>query len=311
MGQLYKITFEGTHKAYIGITTRTAQQRFSQHCEATKNYPINKAIRKYTKEKATVHVLAEAASWEELCALEIQAIKEHNTKVPHGYNCTDGGEGAYGLTHSDSTREKIAEANRVRYLRPGERTKAVEKLREFWASPEERLKQSQRTTKHFENLEMRLKMAEKARARLSDPQVRKQMSEKAKERWRNDPALRAARSEMSKVQFSTEEGRKKASNAALNRPPVANETRRKIGENSLKVWAEKSPCSEDERIKRDAANADKVLRRERQKQIKLGLRGPVTDEERIAKRRGKNPNLTPEHIAQLDKRRARRANSVN
>lgn len=109
MGQLYKITFEGTSKAYIGITTRTVQKRFAQHCESSKNTPISRAIRKYTKENTAVHVLAEADSWEDLCALEIMAIKEHNTKVPNGYNLTEGGDGTLGWDPPAEWRANRAE----------------------------------------------------------------------------------------------------------------------------------------------------------------------------------------------------------
>ena len=77
-------------KRYIGVTTRTLQKRFDEHCKAD-SY-IGKAIRKYGAENFQKYVLDQADSHAELCDLEIYYIQKYDT-YHQGYNLTLGGDG--------------------------------------------------------------------------------------------------------------------------------------------------------------------------------------------------------------------------
>jgi hypothetical protein len=285
MGHLYKITFEGTHKAYIGITTRTAQQRFAQHCETTKNYPISRAIRKYTKEKATVHVLAEADSWEDLCALEIQAIKEHNTKVPHGYNCTDGGDGTLGWNPSQEWRIK-----RSKYQSGKLHTELTkEKMKKSASNRSEEYRAKMSKSKSVENL------SEETRRKLSERQIGR---------------VRGNGENISKALLSRTPEQKAGEKRKLVH--LSEETKKKMSEAGKRRIESKTPEERaDWGAKISQALKGREFTEEHRAKIALAAKNRMLTQdeldERTAKRRAKNPNLTPEHIAKLDARRARRA----
>ena len=107
--QLYKLDFPNG-KSYIGITSKTAQERFIGHCNpAQKQNLCQKAIHKYGKENVIINVLAECDNWELLCIAEQEAIEKFNTITPNGYNLTLGGEGTYGLKWSEESKSKLSE----------------------------------------------------------------------------------------------------------------------------------------------------------------------------------------------------------
>ena len=108
-GVIYKITNTKNGMIYIGQTTRSVKERFGEHMKS--DYLIGRAIRKYGVENFTVEVIEECATPEQLNEREIFWIAKLNTKHPHGYNMTDGGEGATGLTE-----ESLAKLRRKRTL---------------------------------------------------------------------------------------------------------------------------------------------------------------------------------------------------
>ena len=125
MACLYQLIFPNG-KSYIGITKKTAEQRFKAHCLNAKNgiteYPdyspsqkaisdrkygldnfgrlpwltsLGEAIRKYGKENVIVKTLVIANDFEYLQELEIKAIKRYRTfydSLAHfsGYNTSKG-----------------------------------------------------------------------------------------------------------------------------------------------------------------------------------------------------------------------------
>ena len=120
MGCLYRIDVGG--RAYIGITSKTAEARFSAHVyEAGKGTrgALYNAIRKYGADRASVTTLVAEEDWGVLCNLERQAIARLNTRSPFGLNMTDGGDGASpgsahhaGFKHTDEAKAKMAAAKR-------------------------------------------------------------------------------------------------------------------------------------------------------------------------------------------------------
>lgn len=104
--QLYKLDFP-SGKSYIGITSRTAQKRFLEHCAPSKKQnPCQLALQKYGKESVNLTVLATVDNWELLCLAEQEAIEKFNTFKPNGYNITKGGEGVYGFKWDDLTNHR-------------------------------------------------------------------------------------------------------------------------------------------------------------------------------------------------------------
>lgn len=91
MGQVYKLEF-ASGKSYIGITTKTAVERFAGHRDSvvkgSKN-PVHCAWRKHGEPVLTVLAVVE---YRDLAETEIRAIKAFNTLVPNGYNVLEGGQ---------------------------------------------------------------------------------------------------------------------------------------------------------------------------------------------------------------------------
>lgn len=94
MGELYKLDF-ANGKSYIGITTKTAAERFNGHrrksCgnSAKSNVPVYDAWRKHGEPQLTVLAILENG---ELASAEQRAIAAYGTLLPNGYNMTVGGE---------------------------------------------------------------------------------------------------------------------------------------------------------------------------------------------------------------------------
>ncbi len=137
---LYLITNVVNDKKYVGITTQGIRKRWMQHAQPSQrnNRALYGAIRKYGEDSFTVELLAVAFTWETLCVLEVAVIAWFNTKVQHGYNMTNGGDGVYGLPrevveataaknrgrhHTEEARKRIGEAGRTRQM--SDRTKAL------------------------------------------------------------------------------------------------------------------------------------------------------------------------------------------
>jgi hypothetical protein len=97
MGCLYQLT-SPSGKSYIGITRKTAEDRFAGHVihaiKGKRNTVLASAIRKYGSQTFDVKTLVIANDWAYLNELEKRAIIAFQSRRPHGYNMTDGGDGA-------------------------------------------------------------------------------------------------------------------------------------------------------------------------------------------------------------------------
>jgi hypothetical protein len=120
MGVLYRLT-SPSGKAYIGISSGTAEQRWAKHKEHAlgkrTNGALYAALRKYGCDNFKLETLVIADKWDYLCELEIKAIQAFNTKAPFGYNVTDGGEGVIG-PRDEATKLRIAVAQKKRFSNP-------------------------------------------------------------------------------------------------------------------------------------------------------------------------------------------------
>lgn len=133
---IYKIENNINGKIYIGLTTKDLSKRIAGHIAENKSY-IQKALNKYGLQSFAVSVIDSAESREILCEKERYWIQHYNSKVPNGYNLTDGGDGLInpskvvrraiakkvsvlmkgnqyrtGIPHSEKTKKQIGESSK-------------------------------------------------------------------------------------------------------------------------------------------------------------------------------------------------------
>lgn len=118
MGCVYRVRF-ASGKSYVGMTTRSAQQRLSNHLSAALRggkLPVNRAFKKYAPGGFELEILVRSEDLEILRAEERRLILEIRTKVPYGYNLTDGGEGVCGYAYTPEQRAATSRAASKRVL---------------------------------------------------------------------------------------------------------------------------------------------------------------------------------------------------
>lgn len=116
-GLIYLITNIVNGKVYVGQTTKTIGERFSEHkSEARRGseLPFHRAVRKYKPDAFTATELEKCSDRDSLNQAETRWIRTlHAATSESGYNCTSGGEGGYERT--PESRLRIAAAQ-TRYL---------------------------------------------------------------------------------------------------------------------------------------------------------------------------------------------------
>lgn len=106
MWYLYTVVNGVNNKQYVGIATNVGRRWIEHKCGHGSKL-LYQAIQKYGIENFTFDVLCEGAE-DSIKQLEAVLIAQLNTKVPHGYNLTDGGEGTCGWKPSAKTRKKMS-----------------------------------------------------------------------------------------------------------------------------------------------------------------------------------------------------------
>lgn len=105
-GVIYVITNTLNGKQYVGQTRQKLSRRISGHKHSKIKRGVDAAIAKYGwKGNFTVEVI-ETCPVDKLDEREIFCIATLNSKVPNGYNLTDGGDG--NINPSEETRAKIS-----------------------------------------------------------------------------------------------------------------------------------------------------------------------------------------------------------
>lgn len=106
-------------KQYIGITLHSLKRRWNNHKAAangSSQVALHKAIRKYGVENFSIQIVGRAKTVKGLNEIEIELIRFFNCRGSRGYNMTNGGDGTHGMTHSQSTRDKISLAGKGRKM---------------------------------------------------------------------------------------------------------------------------------------------------------------------------------------------------
>lgn len=127
---VYQMYCKENSKSYIGVTN-DFDRRFAVHWNDVKNKDtvLCRTIRKYGKDSFIIFKIDSADTWEEVCELEKHYIKKFNTKIPNGMNMTGGGDGVFGLVHSNKTKEQMKQSHlgkgtgpeNAMYRKPGAR----------------------------------------------------------------------------------------------------------------------------------------------------------------------------------------------
>ena len=111
MGYVYLAENTATGKRYVGKTDASLKARIKEHIKrarlGSKIY-FHSAIRKYGPAVFVWSILFESDQSNELSIKEKELIITYASKVPLGYNLTDGGDGTSGYTVSAETRKKLS-----------------------------------------------------------------------------------------------------------------------------------------------------------------------------------------------------------
>jgi hypothetical protein len=225
-GYIYKIEFpNGKH--YIGLTSRTLEQRTKEHKRRAKGgdaqYLYN-ALRKYDMvDTFELIEIDTSETKEELCELEIEYIQDYNSYYLNekGYNMTFGGEGLNGYIRTEEDKQKMSEGAKKRFENQEERKKLGEsrkiyykknpeagkehgeRLKEYYEkNPEARQQASERTKKQFESPEARQKSSQRTKNYYKkNPEAGKEQGEQIKKHYEDNPNARKEHSERLKEYY--------------------------------------------------------------------------------------------------------------
>ena len=179
------------NKEYIGLTTRTLEERWKQHIRESNreggwewNTPLGNAIKKYGKDSFEVFVLEECSSETEMKQKEFWLIRERKSLASEtGYNLTLGGDGRLGYKLSEETKRKIGEGNFGKIMSDDARAKmsiAAKKRCVGKPSPMDGKKHTDDSLK---------KISESSKGRVFSEESRRKKSESLKAYYQNKKLL--------------------------------------------------------------------------------------------------------------------------
>lgn len=172
MYKIYLITNIENKKQYVGITKFSLEERFSQHIK--RGFILTEAIQKYGHQKFSIKLIEEVESAERAYELEQYYIKQYDTKVPNGYNLTDGGDGIFGWESSEEYRQECSE--RVKQLHKEKKVGMYGKNHS-----EETKKKMSASAKGNKNCLGR-KLSDESKQKIREKHLRKVVSEETKKK---------------------------------------------------------------------------------------------------------------------------------
>lgn len=201
---IYIITNTVNAKQYVGIAA-DLERRWKRHRLANEGQLIHRAIKKYGIDAFVFTHFANAFDAESAKVIERMLIVEHNTKMPNGYNMTDGGDGTLGMAKTEEHKKKLKDSNKKAYESKELRGKigdAISKAKKGKPSPNKGKPNGRKgvshSTEHAAKIkqslntpESKAKRAESAKKALSDPKWRAEQSARLKAIW----AIRKAKKE--------------------------------------------------------------------------------------------------------------------
>lgn len=190
-GIIYLIRNSISHNCYIGLTTKSLEERWKQHISCSlrgDEKPLYCAIRKYGVSAFEILIL-EINPAEGLCEAEKKWIEEIGS-FKKGYNLTAGGNGFIGsvpeemrrniseslMGHSisDETKQKISNALKGRKLPQN----IKDKIKVGLAKPECVLSRRESSTGKIHNKETKKKISDSSKKLWENEDYKKEMSER-------------------------------------------------------------------------------------------------------------------------------------
>jgi group I intron endonuclease len=242
MGCVYLARCKVNGKGYVGKTVGSLDVRKADHRKGIRNESrqiFYRALRKYGWDAFEWTILTEDDDEEWLFLMEQKWIKRLGTKTPGGYNMTDGGEGASGAQWTDESRKRASESAKRRGPRKQseeERKKRSQTLKGRQVSDKMRMavsesnrrrkgeKRTEETKKKISESKIGWKMSEEQKERLREARTGKKHTEETKMKL---SAITSARKGNPKYRHSIETI-ERLKIAARNRPPVSDETKKKM-----------------------------------------------------------------------------------
>lgn len=125
---IYLITNAVNGKVYVGKTEKSVEQRFYEHKGNARRggeFRLSQAIRKHGHENFSISEI-EKVTGEIAADRERFWIAHHRSKqYAHGYNMTDGGEGASGRLLSEDSHLRMIHSQKVRFSQMSHENKAA------------------------------------------------------------------------------------------------------------------------------------------------------------------------------------------
>jgi predicted GIY-YIG superfamily endonuclease len=184
MGACYLLQFPNG-KVYVGITTKTASERFAEHVRASRKTRhsrrvVYNALRKYGPESVAIYTLAESEDWAELCRWERHFIVLFGSQERAlGYNQTSGGDGLPDLSH------EALEKRRQSWADPATRSKRIHGMKAAWLDPKHRARVQSASRASWESLERRKRGMAAATASWADPASRERREAAIRTLWKS------------------------------------------------------------------------------------------------------------------------------
>jgi len=232
---------------YVGI----GEDEKRAYCKYNRNLYWNNIVNKHGY---TINIIHNNIYWEDACEIEKELIAKYG-RIDLGLgnlvNMTDGGDGVFGLVHSEETRQKISEAlkgekNHMFGKTPSEETrqKMSEANKGKTPSEETRQKMSEALKGGKNHMfgkthseETRQKMSEAHKGKTHSEETRQKLSEANKGKNLSEET-RQKMSEANKGKTLSEETRQKISEAQKGKT-LSEETRQKISEARIKFLGQK------------------------------------------------------------------------
>lgn len=101
MYKVYIISNTVNQKRYVGMTSRTLNKRFHQHCNShSTSTLLIREVLEFGKNKFKIELISEHVDLLDAMIIELQTIKEFETQAPTGYN----------TLYSEGTKKRISES---------------------------------------------------------------------------------------------------------------------------------------------------------------------------------------------------------
>jgi len=180
---IYCHTHVESGRRYIGLTSRTMERRWSDHCYAAKRnakggrWHFPNAIRKYGPEAFSHEIIRVFDNLEDANIAEESLIKRWKTRDPKfGFNVSKGG---LHIPHpikrnpwdQPGFREKVLASIKIWYENPFNRAYKSSISKKVLSRPEVRNKLSKATSEQFSSKESRIRMSETIRELHRDPHI--------------------------------------------------------------------------------------------------------------------------------------------